>query len=69
MGNVYKDHKDTIVEDLVNEAIGRLKNARGPQQHGYHDRSKPSLDYSAGSPAPIKKPSESTTRIRIDLPE
>jgi hypothetical protein len=67
VGNVYTDHKDTVIEDLVNEAIGRLKNARGPQRHGHTDHSRPPLDYPPLSPLPIKK--SVPKRIRIDLPE
>jgi hypothetical protein len=67
MGNVYVNHKDTIVEDLVNEAIGRLKNARSVKPHGFHAHAKPPLDYSAGEPLKIKK--AVPTKIHIDLPK
>jgi hypothetical protein len=68
MANVYVDHKDTIVEDLVNEAIGRLKNARSVKPLGYHDGAKPSLDYSGGAPLQIKKTSAWPKKMRIDRP-
>jgi hypothetical protein len=67
MANVYVDHKDTVILDLVNEAIGRLKNARGPKSLGYRDNTKPALDYSPGTPATIKK--AMPQRIRIASPK
>jgi hypothetical protein len=61
------DQTDTIIKDLLDDMHARLKNARGPKQHGYHDGTKPSLDYSAGEPLKIKK--SQPQRIRIASPK
>jgi hypothetical protein len=66
MGNVYKDHRDDAISDMLESAINKLKSAGGVKPQGYRDHSKPPLDYGPLPPLPIKQ--SMPKKMRIDRP-
>jgi hypothetical protein len=69
MGNVYTDHKDDVIGNMMDEMHSRLTNSGGVSPHGFHDRYKPTLVPPVLPPSKIKPTREWPKRTSIDLPE
>jgi hypothetical protein len=66
--NVYKDHQDDTIKNMIDSAIGKLKKGAGQPLPRGTDHSAPPLDYGPGTPAKINKTSVWPKKIHIDLP-
>jgi hypothetical protein len=76
MGNVYKDHVDSVIERQLNDMHARLKNAPLRTPAGGHDNrsSMGPVDRGVNPPQPpggfprIKSTRESVKKLHIPLP-